>query len=64
MGGQSWGRGRRLQIKIESRHLGDVVVLAPEVFEDERGFFMETFRADQFQALGLPHQFIQDNHSR
>ena len=53
-----------MQIKIESRHFGDVVVLAPEVFEDDRGFFMETFRTDQFQALGLPHQFVQDNHSR
>lgn len=53
-----------MQIRIESRHLGEVVVLAPEVFEDERGFFLEVFRADQFKALGLPHEFVQDNHSR
>jgi dTDP-4-dehydrorhamnose 3,5-epimerase len=53
-----------MQIRIESRHLVDVVVLAPEVFEDSRGFFMETFREDQFKALGLPTQFVQDNHSR
>lgn len=53
-----------MEIRIESRHLGDIVVLAPEVFEDERGFFMESFRADQFKALGLPHEFVQDNHSR
>ena len=49
---------------IESRHLGDIVVLNPRVFEDERGFFMEAYRADQFRALGLPHEFPQDNHSR
>jgi len=53
-----------MQIKIESRHLGDVVVLAPEVFEDERGFFLETYREDQFKSLGLPTNFGQDNHSR
>jgi dTDP-4-dehydrorhamnose 3,5-epimerase len=53
-----------MQIKIESRQLGDVVVLAPEVFEDERGFFLETYREDQFKSLGLPTNFGQDNHSR
>jgi dTDP-4-dehydrorhamnose 3,5-epimerase len=53
-----------MQIRIESTHLGEVVIVAPDVFEDERGFFMETYRADQFQALGLPTEFVQDNHSR
>jgi dTDP-4-dehydrorhamnose 3,5-epimerase len=53
-----------MQIRIESEHLNGLVVLAPEVFEDERGFFMETFRTDQFKELGLPHEFVQDNHSR
>ncbi|MGE5341076.1 MAG: dTDP-4-dehydrorhamnose 3,5-epimerase [Candidatus Omnitrophota bacterium] len=53
-----------MQIKIESEHLNGIVVLAPGVFEDERGFFMEAFRADQFKELGLPHEFLQDNHSR
>ncbi|HUI41267.1 MAG TPA: dTDP-4-dehydrorhamnose 3,5-epimerase [Terriglobia bacterium] len=53
-----------MAFRIESRHLGGVVVLVPEVFRDDRGFFMETFRADQFQALGLPHDFVQDNQSR
>jgi len=51
-------------VKIESRFLGDVVVLVPDIFRDSRGFFMETFREDQFKALGLPYQFAQDNHSR
>jgi dTDP-4-dehydrorhamnose 3,5-epimerase len=53
-----------MQIKIESRLLGDVVVIVPEIFQDARGFFTETFRADQFRALGLPTEFVQDNHSR
>jgi dTDP-4-dehydrorhamnose 3,5-epimerase len=53
-----------MQIRIESAHLNGLVVLAPDVFEDERGFFMEVFRADQFKELGLPYNFVQDNHSR
>lgn len=53
-----------MQIRVESRHLGDLVVLVPEVFEDSRGFFMETFREDRFRELGLPTHFVQDNHSR
>ena len=54
-----------MQMKIDSRQLGgDLLVLAPEVFEDDRGFFMEVFREDQFTALGLPTHFPQDNHSR
>jgi len=52
-----------MQVKIESKHLGDVVVLVPEIFQDSRGFFSESFRADQFKSLGLPTEFVQDNHS-
>ena len=58
------GCKRQMNIRIESRALDDIVVLVPEIFEDERGFFMETFRADQFKDLGLPFEFVQDNHSR
>ena len=53
-----------MDIKIESKHMRDVVVLVPDVFRDDRGFFMETFREDQFAAHGLPTHFVQDNHSR
>jgi dTDP-4-dehydrorhamnose 3,5-epimerase len=53
-----------VQIKVESTNLGDIVVVIPEIFQDARGFFSETFRADQFKAIGLPTGFVQDNHSR
>jgi dTDP-4-dehydrorhamnose 3,5-epimerase len=53
-----------MQLRIESRHLQGIAVIVPEVYEDDRGFFMETFRTDQFQELGLPTEFVQDNHSR
>jgi dTDP-4-dehydrorhamnose 3,5-epimerase len=52
-----------MKITIESAHLNGLVVLVPEIFGDERGFFMETYRSDQFQAVGLPTSFVQDNHS-
>jgi dTDP-4-dehydrorhamnose 3,5-epimerase len=52
-----------MNLKIESHHLNGVVVIVPEVFQDDRGFFMETFRTDQFKQLGLPSEFVQDNHS-
>ena len=53
-----------MDIKVESRHLNGIAVLAPQVFEDARGFFMEAYREDQFKELGLPTDFVQDNHSR
>jgi len=53
-----------MEIKIECRDLEEVVILVPEIFQDSRGFFMETFREDHFKALGVPHHFVQDNHSR
>jgi dTDP-4-dehydrorhamnose 3,5-epimerase len=53
-----------MENKIEKKVLGDVVIIVPDIFQDSRGFFMETFREDQFKALGLPSHFAQDNHSR
>ena len=41
----------------------DVILLEPQVFGDERGFFMETYRLNLFEAAGIPHKFVQDNHS-
>lgn len=53
-----------MQITIELQPLPGIVVITPEVFSDSRGFFMETFREDQFSRIGLPTHFVQDNHSR
>jgi len=48
---------------IEARYLNDVIVVAPQIYRDDRGFFVEEYRADQFRALGLPTEFVQDNRS-
>jgi dTDP-4-dehydrorhamnose 3,5-epimerase len=53
-----------MAFSIESVHLNDIVVVVPQVNGDERGFFMEIFRTDQFRELGLPTDFVQDNQSR
>lgn len=43
----------------------EVLILEPKVFGDDRGFFLESFNAKQFEALtGLKRDFVQDNHSR
>ena len=54
-----------MRIEIETERLNGLAVIThPDVFADERGFFVEVFRADQFAELGLPVNFVQDNHSR
>ena len=52
------------QLVLDGRTADGAAVLLPEVFQDDRGFFMEAFRADQFNELGLPTEFVQDSHSR
>ena len=41
-----------------------VVVIEPQVFGDDRGYFMETYQKDQFAAAGIDKEFVQDNQSR
>lgn len=42
----------------------EVILLEPKVFGDERGFFLESWNRRSFAALGIDHDFVQDNHSR
>ena len=41
-----------------------VFVIEPQIFGDERGFFMETYKESDFKNAGLDYDFIQDNHSK
>ncbi len=50
-------------VKYKSLHIPDVVLLTPEIHGDCRGFFMETFRQDCFNANVGHGDFVQDNHS-
>lgn len=51
-------------MKFSPRAISDVVLIEPEVFGDERGFFMETWHARKFAEVGIDASFVQDNHSR
>ena len=48
---------------VETRLAGPVLV-KPVVRGDERGFFVETYRRSVYSELGIPDEFVQDNHSR
>lgn len=41
-----------------------VIVIEPTVFGDARGYFMETYQAEEYAAAGIPGPFVQDNQSR
>ena len=48
---------------IEQTSIQDVYICTPRVYEDERGFFMETYRHDIFSQAGITDVFVQDNHA-
>jgi len=44
--------------------LPEVILIKPTVFEDERGFFFESYKKKQFVEAGISADFVQDNHSK
>ncbi|HUR82930.1 MAG TPA: dTDP-4-dehydrorhamnose 3,5-epimerase [Thermoanaerobaculia bacterium] len=50
-------------MKVRETTLPGVLLIEPEVFFDDRGWFLETFHAAKFEAHGLPSVFLQDNQS-
>ena len=51
-------------MKVEQTKLEGVLLVTPQIFGDDRGFFMETYNRDKALASGLPGEFVQDNHSK
>jgi dTDP-4-dehydrorhamnose 3,5-epimerase len=51
-------------MKFAPTDIPDVVLITLETHADERGSFMETYRADAFAHVGIVAAFVQDNHSR
>lgn len=52
-------------MKVTNTKLNDCVIIEPDVFDDERGFFLETFQEKRYSELvGISSPFLQDNHSR
>lgn len=50
-------------MKVESLMIGDIKLLTPRVFRDERGWFTETWNAKTLSDAGFEAQFVQDNHA-
>jgi dTDP-4-dehydrorhamnose 3,5-epimerase len=50
-------------MKVHQTSISDALVLEPRVFEDERGFFLESYSERTFAEIGIREKFVQDNHS-
>jgi dTDP-4-dehydrorhamnose 3,5-epimerase len=50
-------------MKILETPLAGALVIAPKIFEDERGFFLESYSERAFAEIGISDKFVQDNHS-
>jgi dTDP-4-dehydrorhamnose 3,5-epimerase len=51
-------------MNVETTDLPGVLIITPRVFVDARGFFFESYNAEQFKARGIDTVFVQDNHSQ
>ena len=51
-------------MRFSSTELPGVVLVEPKVFEDERGFFFESYHKRLFDGQEISLEFVQDNHSR
>lgn len=52
-----------MTLKFTSTSLPDVILIEPGVFEDPRGFFLETYHQKKYAVNGIDRVFVQDNHS-
>jgi len=53
-----------MDVTVSTTDFDGVLVLRPDAFEDNRGFFMESYHQQKLRARGINLTFIQDNHSR
>ena len=53
-----------MEFKVEQTGIRDLLIITPDIFQDDRGFFTEAYRKDKFSEFGLNLEFVQDNHSR
>ena len=53
-----------LSMNVISTAIPEVLIIEPKVFGDQRGFFLETFKADRYAENGISRPFVQDNLSR
>lgn len=49
---------------VETNHIEGLLVIKPDVFEDARGYFFESYNQEKFRELGIDATFLQDNESK
>ncbi len=52
-----------MPFRFQRLKIPDLILVEPEVFEDNRGFLMEAYKKSDFEANGIPAEFVQDIHS-
>jgi len=50
-------------MKVQPTQIAGVLIVEPDVFGDDRGFFMESYNEREMRKIGIDAHFVQDNHS-
>ena len=53
-----------MPFEFKKLEISELILVTPKSFEDQRGFFMETYKKSEFILNGITEEFIQDNHSK
>lgn len=53
-----------MRFEFINQEIPDIIIIKPKIFNDDRGFFMETYKYSEFAAFGIKENFVQDNHSK
>ena len=52
------------EFTFEKTKLAGCIIVTPQIFKDSRGYFMETYQKEKFEAAGIPTNYVQDNQSK
>lgn len=51
-------------MKITKFNINGLILIKPDIFKDDRGFFAETYNYEKYKSIGIDCMFLQDNHSK
>lgn len=52
-----------MPFEFQKLKIPEVILITPKIFNDDRGFFLESYKASEFKENGINENFVQDNHS-
>lgn len=53
-----------MPFEFKKLNIQGIILIEPRIFEDKRGFFMETYKYSDFAEIGIKEKFVQENHSK